>query len=170
MTKNVKKAKLLNSAELCRVIGYTENTLRKWVMLKGFPAQEIDGQRMYSIADVFHWRVDYLKKKESENNNNIKNSDDYQFVLLSKEKEMYRKLRIKNDIDEGLLTTVDEERKMGFNIGRVLNDSLIRIATLKSHKLRKCKSDKGTENLLIEYIREAFMDTKERLFDEEDDV
>ncbi|PCJ55310.1 MAG: hypothetical protein COA79_20940, partial [Planctomycetota bacterium] len=162
--------KLLNSAELCRVIGYTENTLRKWVMLKGFPAQENDGQRMYSIADVFHWRIDYEKDKSAEKNNNIKNSDDYQFVLLSKEKEMYRKLRIKNDIDEGLLTTIDEERKMGFNIGRVLNDSLIRIATLKSHALRKCKSDKETENLLISYIKDAFGDIKERLFGEDDDV
>ena len=52
----------VNLSDLCGILGTTRATINAWKKL-GMPCAEVDDKTVYSVRDVFLWKIDYEKEK-----------------------------------------------------------------------------------------------------------
>lgn len=144
----------LNKQKLSYMIGISINSINDWVEAKGCPCQREGNELIFSLPEVFEWRIKYEKKNIKEANAKAKDEAGITKGGLDPvEFERCRKLKLENDEKEGLLVDKKQMENQYFNLGKTIKDNLISKPPIWAPQL-EMKSSFEIMTLLRKYIEQ----------------
>lgn len=147
-------------------LGVTASCILDWCS-KGCP-HKLDGKKkIFSLPEVFKWRVaheeEILKKKKDGVKKILREKGESSSLKALIDEETHRKLKIKNDLDEGVLTYSDQVQKDAYLAAKSFKEALLSAPVRIAPVLAKITDANIIEGKLIEMAKGVLNQVAESL-------